>query len=76
MLSALKALAQLPPSLEGEFFEEGFYCFQGDHGADIDAGAEPADQFPHGFGIHILPPERVGLALFRFGGVDAASLVG
>ena len=65
-----------PQWLVQEFFEEGFYCFQGDYGSDIDAGAEPADQFPHGFGIHILPPERVRLALFGFGGVDTASLIG
>ena len=58
-----------------EFFEEGFNGVDFYHRSYIDTRTKSANQFPHIFGIHILTPERVRLALFWFPFVDTASFI-
>ena len=58
-----------------EFFEEGFNGVDFYHRPYIDTRTKPANQFPHIFGIHILTPERVRLALFWFPFVNTASFI-
>jgi len=72
--SSLKKVLTYWP-LISEFFEEGFNSVYFYHRPDIDAGTKPANQFPHIFGIHILSPKRVRLALFGFRFVDTASFI-
>ena len=62
--------------LQPELLQKFLNGFDHDHRAFIDAGAEPAHHAPHIFRIQVFLPERVGLALFGFGFMNAATLSG